>query len=253
MKLLSRTTSIFLVIVLSQISVQSFSAQNMVSTAAPDAWRDTPRNPATEIDPVPPEVRQKRDLYMSQLLAQLVSPPGYSGGCLIGSWLVGSTSEFGRIKGDAWIIGTFADFNVFPTIALQGATYTEIYVRVDHVIAQPSGTTLSAEQVIDTVVAGGAVERPGKPPLFFMHCPNKYSPQPGHKYLMQIFYNPETLSYSADWRWDLTDGTVRPNSEPDAWRAANGKSAIDGTSASDVGQRVRQIFTSLPKDAGKHN
>jgi hypothetical protein len=241
MKVLSRTTSIFLVSILLQISVQRFSAQNTAAATVPGTWQDTPRNPATEIDPVSPELRRRRDAYFSQLLSQMVSPSGNLPGCPQGSSL-GSTPEFRRVKGDAWIIGTFESFNVFPTIKVKGATYTEIYVDINEVIAQSSSPTLSTGQVIDTGVAGGAVTRHGKPPLFFLHCPSKYSPQPGHKYLMQVFYNPETQSYGAAWGWDLTDGTVRPNSEFNAWLEANGKSQIDGTFASDIGQRMREIL-----------
>jgi hypothetical protein len=241
MTVLSGTGSIFFVIISLQISGQCFSARKKVSAAVPETWQDTPRNPAIENDPASPEIRRLRDAYFSQLLSPMISPPGAETGCLQGSWLA-STPEFARTTRGAWIIGTFKDFNVFPTIEVKGATYTEIYVDVNDVIAQSPGLTLSIGNVIDTGVAGGAVDRPGKPPLFFLHCPSKYSPQPGHKYLIQVFYNPETQSYAASWRWDLTDGTVQPNSQMDAWRAANGKSQIDGTSASDIGQRMRQIL-----------
>src|ERR1019366_5630379 len=100
--------------------------------------------------------------------------------------------------------------------------YTEVTVAVDMVFEDRSGSEAFAGRSITIMISGGTVILRSGRVLSYDTEPRQYSLQPGHKYLLVLSYYKAGDYYVVMDDWDISDGTVRPNTQPGEYRATHG-------------------------------
>lgn len=226
-------------------STQTSSTHNLEADFADAAnkWQFTAIDPKSQLDTVSPDVRQLRDAFWKRPLESLRGASGVHGASL-----PGMSPEFPVQSGDVWVIATFEGFHVFEINHDSELIYTEMNFRIEYVFRQPATLSFSAGSVVDAGLAGGRIKTtagdvvsPG------WLRPLKYSPQLGHKYLIQFLYEPQAEVFLGAKRWDISSGKVEVEGPEETARAAQGKSAIAGKSVTDLVNYFQSILPGEPK------
>jgi len=113
--------------------------------------------------------------------------------------------------------------------ASERSIYSETDVTAEMVF-ESGPTSLIAGSTISILVAGGTVRLPNGQVISFLTQPRAFSIQTGRVYLMALRWYPKGDFYALRESWDLTSGTVQPNSRLGVWRKENGGSRIIGLS-----------------------
>jgi len=210
---------------------------------AANKWQLTAIDPKSQVDTVSPDVREQRDAFWKGPLEWLRGASGVSG-----AMLPGIPPEFQVQPGDVWVLASFENFHVFEINHDPELIYSEMNFRVEQVFRQPSNLSLSNGSLVDVGITGGRIKSiKGDTVSPGWLRPSKYGPQPGHKYLIQLLYEPKGLVFIAGNRWDISSGKVEVEGFIETARAAQGKSAIAGMSVADLVNYFPSILPEEPK------
>lgn len=98
---------------------------------------------------------------------------------------------------------------------------------------------------ITIIVTGGTVRLRSGRVLSYETEPVEYSLQLNHKYLLVLSYYRAGDYYVVMDDWDISDGTVRPNTRPGEYRAKHGLSPLSGL-------KVEELDPALSKLLNEH-
>jgi hypothetical protein len=206
-------------------------------TNAPNKWQLEAADLRSQVDTVNPTLREDRDAFWRKPLTDYrdMAKGNFS---VSGSYL-GNAPEFSSVKGATWVIATFESFHVYAVDHDYELLYTEMNFRVENVLKLPEGLSLSDGALADTGIPGGRVKTPKGDIVTSRVEPKEYEFQPGHRYLLQLLYEPKGEFFVANQNWDLTSGKVEPYTGIALERLANKNSAI-------VGMTVPELIKYLP-------
>lgn len=217
---------------------------------ANNAWMLTPIDVRSQEDRATSEDRLARDAYWDTIIgasAPLSEPGARSPGLGIGETTPDMPEFPARLDDGVWLIARFEGYGTFLANSHR-SVYTEMYLRAIHIFGHPDVPGLAENSLLPADRPGGTVLTPWGATVTYEVHPNQYDFQPGHTYLVQLGYHPQGRFYSAGVllsprRWDLTDGTVRPNSHSEAHRYAQGRSEISGLKVSEMTQLLDRKFS----------
>lgn len=197
-------------------------------------WQLTAIDPESQIDTVDPTIRAERNAYWKPPLQQARDwAKGRYAGPPLGAYSA-DFPEFPSRKGAVWALADFESFHVIAIDPDRQLIYTEMNFRIEQVFKQPSSLLVSSGSLVDADIPGGCVKLPDGNVSSWQVWPQKYSFQLGHKYLVQFVYQMPGDFFWAEKRWDLSSGKVQPDDPMEIYRAAHGKSSIDGMSVPDL-------------------
>jgi hypothetical protein len=238
-----------LVVVMLATSASELGAQNPFSqppylsdsgfTNAANLWMTNPVPSPLANDPVPPAVRQARDLHFDQVTGspQPLTPGNAKESGLSEGVPLSNQTEIPDFPNRSIVIGTFIGYR--PVLTKSGrAIYTEISILVSRVFEDHSGVITPGS--IQTIVIPGGTVRTAAGTISFLTQPRKYFVEPGRTYLLSLAYHPNGIFLVLGKNWDLTDGSVRANF-----------SVSSRTPISLIGLSVQQLTTKLDRQFGK--
>lgn len=138
-------------------------------------------------------------------------------------------------------MGTFTNHRSVLS-ASEFSLYTEVTVHVHEVFDDQSGSGAFANKDITILVGGGTVTLASGRILSYDTEPIRFSLQPAHKYLLVLSYHREGDFYAAMDDWDISDGTVRPNTAPGEYRAEHGLSSLSGLTVEQLGPALGKLL-----------
>lgn len=223
---------------------------------AQNRWMRTPVDIRAQSDRISPSNRSARDQYWDQVIGasdSLSQPWSQAKGIPLSDSFT-PKPEFGDLADGVWLVGKFEGYRTFLS-ASQRSVYTEIDLRVQHVFGHPKVPSLAEGTVIHLDRPGGTIIAPWGSTLSYNVQPEQYDFQPGHTYLLALGYHPNgnfyTGEYSLAKRWDVSDGSVRPGSRSQAYRATHGQSEINGLAAADAVQLLDKKFEEYYKNSSQ--
>jgi hypothetical protein len=221
-------------------------------TNAANKWQLSAAKLESQIDTVNPILREQRDAFWKVPLATYrdeKKAAEASGGAMFtspGSWFYSpGDPEFSAVKGATWVIATFESFHVYASDRDYELLYTEMNFRVEQIFKQPEGLSLSGGALVDAAIPGGRIESPNGKVFTSRIEPEQRGLQPGHKYLLQLLYEPQGAFFLANACWDVSSGKVESDSPVEAYRIAHGRFSIVGMSLSDL---INYLPKALPDD-----
>jgi hypothetical protein len=221
-------------------------------TNAANKWQLAAAKLESQIDTVNPTLREQRDAFWKVPLGtyrdEKKAAEAAGGGFFLshGSWTYSpSDPEFSAVKGATWVIATFENFHVYAIGQDYELLYTEMNFRLEQIFKQPDGLSLSNGALVDAAIPGGRIESPNGKIFTSRIEPQQHGLQPGHKYLLQLLYEPQGVFFLANACWDLSSGKVESDSPVEAYRIAHGRFSIVGMSLSDL---INYLPKALPDD-----
>jgi len=206
---------------------------------AQNKWQLEAVDLRSQVDTVNPTLREERDAQWRKPLAEYrARARGTASVTTIGDYL-SNQPEFSAVKGASWVIATFETFHVYAVDHDYELLYTEMNFRVENVLKLPEGLSLSDGALVDAGIPGGRVKTPNGEVVTSRVDPQTYSFQIGHRYLVQLLYEPKGESFGANQRWDITSGKVEPYTGFQLSLLASKTSAI-------VGMTVPELIKYLP-------
>jgi hypothetical protein len=225
---------------------ESIDHLSQAFVGAANAWRVNPIDEQSQVDPVSPQLRAAREKWMREGFEMLRNMIGdlalETSGPTFGDEINGSDVE--QIPNSVWVVAKFESYHVFeyqltPTVQ---RIYTEISYRTLQVIKRPDSSSLTAGSVFDECIGGGALREADGSIKQTIGSPAKYFQRPGETYLLQLTYDPVAQYYSTNRRWDVTSGTVVPDTDIQVAYAAERKSPISGL---DLTQAIQYLESTL--------
>ena len=216
-------------------------------TNAQNKWQLEPADLGSQIDTVNPTLREERDAFWRKPLTEYRDMAKGNFTVFPGAYL-GNAPEFSSVKGATWVIATFESFHVYAVDHDYELLYTEINFRVENVLKLPEGLSLSDGALVDAGIPGGRVKTPKGEILTSRVEPQKYALQPGHRYLVQLLYEPKGEFFVANQSWDLTSGKVEPYTGIALERLANKNSAIVGMSVPELIKYLPEVLPDEPDE-----
>ena len=235
------TKALSMALLASAIAATAQTASPPASKPAPNAWMLTPTPYLQWNKDVPHSLREDRDRYADQgAVGQrypLTSPLSDAPGPGIGDGI--PRSDIQAFPNRVILTGTFTKHQSVLS-ASEFSLYSEVTIHVDRVFDDRSGSGAFPEKIITVIVGGGTVTLASGRVLTHDTQPIPFSLQPEHKYLLVLKYYSDGEFYLVMNDWDISDGTVRPNTRPGEYRAQHGLSALRGL-------KVEQLAPALAK------
>ena len=222
-------------------------SQTTSSTAKPaaNAWMLTPTPYLAWNLGVPASVRAQRDRFFDETSVQrvpLTAPGSDPGTVASGETFVGTEPEISDVPNRVILTGKFTNHRSVLS-ASEFSLYTEITVHVDEVFEDRSGSGRpSAGEDIALLISGGAVTLRSGRSLSYNVAPVELFLEPDHRYLFVLSYHSDGEFYRYSEDWDLTDGTVRPNTSRTQYLARHGHSALSGVSVQQLGPALSRLL-----------
>ena len=217
------------------------------SKPAANAWMLTPTPYLEWNKDVPPSVRAGRDRYSDQgAVGQkypLTSPRSDAPGPGIGGGI--PRSDIRPAPDRVVLAGTFTNHRSVLS-ASEFSLYTEVTVHVDEVFDDQGASRAHPDKDITILVGGGTVTLASGRILSYDTEPIRFSLQPAHKYLLLLSYRREGDFYALVDDWDISDGTVRPNTVPSEYRASHGLSSLSGLSVQQLAPALDKLLHENP-------
>lgn len=224
-------------------SAISQSTSNDSSQPAPNAWMLTP-TPYLEWNMgIAPSIRAERDKYADEGAAgqelPLTAPhpdalgPGHGDGI--------SKTEIPPALNRVVLTGTFTKHRSVLS-ASEFSLYTEVTVRVDEVFEDRGASSAVHGADITIMLSGGTVVLATGRVLTYNTQPIEFCLQPDHRYLLVLSYHREGDFFIVRDDWDISDGTVRPNTQPGEYRAKHGLSSLNGLTVEQLGPALGKLL-----------
>jgi len=225
------------------VAASAQTTTDTTSVPAPNAWMLTPTPYLDWNKDIPPSVRAGRDRYLDQgavgqrypLTSPLSDAPGPGIGCGI------PRSEIGAALNRVILTGTFTNHRSVLS-ASEFSLYSEVTVQVEEVFEDQSGSGVHADKDITILVGGGTVTLASGRVLSYDTQPVQFSLQPNRKYLLALSYYRDGDFYLVENDWDISDGTVRPNTRSGEYRASHGLSSLSGLTVQQLGPAVDKLL-----------
>src|ERR1700722_12249609 len=214
---------------------------------AQNKWQLDAADLASQVDTVNATLREERDAFWRKPLEEYreMAKGNFGVG---GAGYLANQPEFSAVKGATWVIATFESFRAYAVDHDYELLYTEINFRVENVLKLPEGLSLSDGALVDAGIPGGRVKTPKGEIVTSRVEPKKYEFQPGHRYLLQLLYEPKGDFFIANQRWDLTSGKVEPYTGIALERLANKNSAIVGMTVPELIKYLPSVLPDEPED-----
>jgi hypothetical protein len=139
------------------------------------------------------------------------------------------------------LTGTFSKHRSVLS-ASEFSLYTEVTVHVDEVFEDRGASGAVHGGDVTIVISGGTVTLASGRTLTYGTEPVQFSLQPDHKYLLVLSYYREGNYFVDMDDWDISDGTVRPNTAPGEYRAKHGLSSLSGLSVEQLGPALGKLL-----------
>jgi len=214
--------------------VESADPSFQAYVGAANAWRLSPVDEQSQVDPASPELRAAREKWMRggfEMLRKIF------GDLALEDWTAAGGSEINgyeihRIPNSLWVVAKFESYHVFqyqltPTVL---RIYTEISYRTLQAVKQPGGSSLTEGSFLDECIGGGTLREADGSVKRSIGSPSKYFQRPGRTYLLQLTYDPVTKYYFTVRRWDVTSGTLVPDTDIQVAYAVQNQSPVSGLS-----------------------
>ena len=215
---------------------------------AQNKWQLDPVDLGSQVDTVNPTLREERDAFWRKPLNDYRDAAKSAASVFTVGDYLGNQPEFSAVKGATWVIATFETFHVYAVDHDYELLYTEMNFRVENVLKLPEGLSLSDSALVDAGLSGGRVRTPKGEIATSRVEPKKYEFQPGHRYLLQLLYEPRGEFFVANQRWDLTSGRVEPYTRIALERLANKNSAIVGLTVPELIKYLPSVLPDEPED-----
>jgi hypothetical protein len=208
--------------------------------SAANRWQLKAVDLQSQVDTVSQATRDQRNAHWRVPLESAYNASkGAAGTVTVGNGFILDALELPNVKGAIWVLATFKTFHVFAIDPDFHLIYTEMNFQVDKVISQPDDSNLSIGSAVDLGTPGGRVKTPDgtfvasriDPIDYFFRT---YEEQLGGEFVTHRW-------------WDITSGTVQPDTPEQIARAKRGDSAIIGMTVHDL---VSYLTKNLPS-AGK--
>jgi hypothetical protein len=186
---------------------------------------------------ISPSVRAQRDHYWDKVSMSdrpVTAPGAGSISSEGGDDLTVDPYDIPNVPNRVVLMATFREHSSVLS-ASEYSLYSEVILLVDQVFEDSSGSGHPfANGRITAIVYGGTVFlRSGE--RFSVHVePKELFLQPGHKYLLVLSYHSEGDFYGYGDSWDISDGTVRPNTTRTQFLAESQHSELSGVSATQI-------------------
>ncbi len=192
---------------------------------------------------IPASVRAGRDRYSDQgavgqrypLTSPLSDAPGPGHGDGI------PRSDIMPALNRVILTGTFTKHRSVLS-ASEFSLYSDVTVQVDEVFEDQSASGAHSDRDITILVGGGTVTLASGRVLSHNTEPVRFSLQPDHKYLLVLSYYEKGDFYLVQNDWDISDGTVRPNTVPGEYRASHGLSSLSGLTVQQLGPALDKLL-----------
>ncbi len=217
---------------------------------AANEWQLTAVKLESQVDTVNPTLREQRDAFWKVPLGtyrdekKAAEAAGGAMSTSPGAYLADGP-EFSAVKGATWVIATFENFHVYAVGQDYELIYTEMNFRAEQIFKEPEGLSLSSAALVDAAIPGGRIESPNGKIFTSRIEPQQHGLQPGHKYLLQLLYEPQGGFFMANASWDISSGKVESDSPVEAYRIAHGRTSIVGMSVPDL---VNYLPKALPDE-----
>ncbi len=216
------------------------TASENKSKPAPNAWMLAPTPYMEWNKGIAPSIRVERDKFADDLEGNetpltvaepRVLGPGHGGGM----W----KTEIPPVLDRVVLTGTFTTHRSVLS-ASEFSLYTEVKVHVDEVSEDRGASSAVRGGDVTIMLSGGTVVLSTGRVLTYNTQPIAFCLQPDHKYLLVLSYHRDGDFFIVGSDWDISDGIVRPNTEPGEFRAKHGLSSLNGLT-------VQQLDTVLDK------
>lgn len=147
-----------------------------------------------------------------------------------------NSPEIGHFPNRQIVIATFGNYKSYLTPSRHDL-YTDVDFRVGEVV---EGSNVSAGDTITVSIRGGTVLTASGDLISYLTEPRQYFIQPARTYLLVLIPHPSGNFFLLGGNWDVSDGTVRPNSYRDQSLFKEGRSLIDGKSQADATSILRR-------------
>lgn len=219
--------SILVMLLLWSLTALSQTKPENTAAPAPNAWMLTPTPYLEWNKSVPAGIRAARDQFQDGMAGDepLTAPHARAPGPGIGDGI--PPTDIRPIPERVVLTGRFKR----ETSVLSGSQrslYTEVTVQVDKVFENQAGSAAAANRDVTILIAGGTVRLASGKTLTYDTDPIPFSLQPDHTYLLVLTYEHTGDFYVVMEDWDISDGTVRPNTSSGVYRAKHGMSALSG-------------------------
>jgi hypothetical protein len=227
-------------IVLILASVQA-DAQNPQTSGPPPAnlWMTYPVSWVPASDTVAVSIRQQRDQFFDDLIGLGVplTPSNAKSRAFSVGVLSPNQQEIPQLPNRTVVIGTFQSYQ--SVLSKSGrAIYTEVTLSVGNVFQDAAGD-LGSSATLTLILNGGTVTTQSGVVLSFLTNPSQFSIKPGRTYLLALSFYSNGGFYRLGKSWDLTGGTVQPNSPV----SAQSPSTVNG-------MNVQQLIAALNAQFG---
>ena len=192
---------------------------------------------------ISPKIRAARDQYADQgavgQVYPLTSPHSDAPGPGIGDGI--PRSDIRPIRNRVVLTARFTKHRSVLS-ASEFSIYSEVTLSVDEVFEDQSGSGAVAHKQITVLGSGGTVTLRSGRVLSYDTEPVQYCLQPGRNYLLVLSYHSAGDFYLVKDDWDITDGTLRPNTRPAEYRAQHGLSALSGFTVEQLGPALDKLL-----------
>ena len=232
------TLELLLLALFTSLLLASQSTSKDSPEPAANAWMLIPTPYLAWNEGVSPSIRAQRDHYWDKISMSdrpVTAPGAGSISSEGGDDLTVDQYDIPNIPNRVILTATFTEHSSVLS-ASEYSLYSEITLQVDRVFEDRSGSGRPfANARITAIVYGGTVFlRSGE--RFSVHVePKKLFLQPRHKYLLVLSYHKEGDFCGYDESWDISDGTVRPNTSRIQYLAESQHSKLSGVSAKQIG------------------
>jgi len=237
------TKALSMALLASAIAAPAQTASPLASKSAPNAWMLTPTPYLEWNKDVPHAIRVERDRYADQgavgqrypLTSPLSDAPGPGIGCGM------FKTEIPPARNRVILTGTFTRHQSVLS-ASEFSLYSEVTIHVDGVYEDRGVSGAFPDKDITVIIGGGTVTLASGRVLTHDTQPIRFSLQPDHKYLLVLEYYRAGEFYLVMDDWDISDGTVRPNTRPGEYRAQHGLSALSGLTVEQLGPALAKLL-----------
>lgn len=150
-------------------------------------------------------------------------------------------TEIPPAKDRVVLTGTFTTHRSVLS-ASEFSLYSEVTVHVDQVFEDQGASSAGPGGDVTIMLSGGTVTLASGRSLSYDTEPAQFCLQPDHKYLLVLSYHREGDFFLDRDDWDISDGTVRPNTGAGEYRAKHGLSSLNGLTVQQLGPALDKLL-----------
>jgi hypothetical protein len=200
---------------------------------SPGRWMLAPVDIHNQKDAATPTERQIRDRHWDKRIGARAplssdSPVEHEVGVKGHRFSIEEFTDW-DLLGGVWLTGTFEGYRTYLSSS-ERSIYTEIDFRVTRIVGHPKVPDLHVDSLVTIGRPGGTVLYSQGHVISYQGPAREHDFQPAHSYLLRLEYVPSG-NYFIDndvHRWDIGDGTAKPDTYKELSRSYRGESSIAG-------------------------